>query len=52
MADRPEEECYNQSTGVDIYTLAKYQRSNQDTCFNQKPIVDIGDRVHEKKYSC
>jgi DNA-directed RNA polymerase subunit beta len=45
-ADRPEEDGID--TGVDIYTLAKYQRSNQDTCFNQKPIVDIGDRVHKK----
>jgi len=32
-------------TGVDIYTLIKYQRSNQDTCFNQKAIVNKGDRV-------
>jgi DNA-directed RNA polymerase subunit beta len=32
-------------TGVDIYSLTKYQRSNQDTCFNHKPIVNIGDRV-------
>ncbi|MDI9571232.1 MAG: DNA-directed RNA polymerase subunit beta [Pseudomonadota bacterium] len=31
--------------GVDIYNLIKYQRSNQDTCFNQKPIVVKGDRV-------
>src|ERR1035437_1460870 len=45
-ADRPEEDGID--TGVDIYTLAKYQRSNQDTCFNQKPIVDIGDRIHKK----
>jgi len=30
---------------VDIYNLVKYQRSNQDTCFNQKPIVSIGDHV-------
>ncbi len=45
-ADRPEEDGID--TGVDIYTLAKYQRSNQDTCFNQKPIVDVGDRVHKK----
>ncbi len=46
-ADHPEEDGID--TGVDIYTLAKYQRSNQDTCFNQKPIVDIGDRVHKKE---
>jgi len=32
-------------TGVDIYNLIKYQRSNQDTCFNQKPIVSKGQRV-------
>ncbi len=32
-------------TGVDIYSLTKYQRSNQDTCFNHKPIVNIGERV-------
>ncbi|WP_414514120.1 DNA-directed RNA polymerase subunit beta [Nostoc sp. PCC 9305] len=27
------------------YTLSKYQRSNQDTCLNQKPLVRIGERV-------
>ena len=30
---------------VDIYNLVKYQRTNQNTCFNQKPIVFKGDRV-------
>src|SRR4051812_7758172 len=30
---------------VDIYNLLKYQRSNQNTCLNQKPIVKRGDRV-------
>src|SRR5213595_3811268 len=30
---------------VDIYNLIKYQRSNQNTCINQKPIVKQGDRV-------
>jgi DNA-directed RNA polymerase subunit beta len=30
---------------VDIYNLTKYQRTNQNTCFNQKPIVKVGDRV-------
>src|SRR5262245_56576013 len=30
---------------VDIYSLLKYQRSNQNTCLNQKPIVKKGDRV-------
>ncbi|MGH7817598.1 MAG: DNA-directed RNA polymerase subunit beta, partial [Candidatus Binatia bacterium] len=32
-------------TGVDIYNLVKYQRSNQNTCINQRPIVVIGDQV-------
>ena len=31
--------------GVDIYTLIKYKRSNQNTCINQRPIVHIGERV-------
>jgi DNA-directed RNA polymerase subunit beta len=30
---------------VDIYNLVKFQRSNQNTCINQKPIVRSGDRV-------
>ena len=29
----------------DVYKLIKYQRSNQSTCLNQKPIVDLGQRV-------
>ena len=32
-------------TGVDIYNLVKYQRSNQNTCVNQIPIVRVGDQV-------
>jgi len=31
--------------GVDIYTLIKYKRSNQNTCINQRPIVRMGERV-------
>jgi DNA-directed RNA polymerase subunit beta len=31
--------------GVDIYRLMKYQRSNQSTCINQKPLVRVGDYV-------
>lgn len=33
--------------GVDTYKLIKYTRTNQDTCFNQKPVVKKGDRVSE-----
>ncbi|MCB0330436.1 MAG: DNA-directed RNA polymerase subunit beta, partial [Bdellovibrionales bacterium] len=32
-------------TGVDIYNLVKYRRSNQDTCITQKPIVRPGEKV-------
>jgi DNA-directed RNA polymerase subunit beta len=32
-------------SGVDIYNLVKYQRSNQNTCVNQRPIVVEGDHV-------
>jgi len=31
--------------GVDIYSLIKYSRSNQNTCINQKPLVHPGDKV-------
>ena len=31
--------------GVDIYNLRKFQRSNHSTCINQKPLVNVGDRV-------
>jgi len=31
--------------GVDIYNLVKYQRSNQNTCMNQRPLVVMGDVV-------
>jgi len=31
--------------GVDIYTLIKHKRSNQNTCINQRPIVQVGEKV-------
>ncbi|MCL4134800.1 UNVERIFIED_CONTAM: hypothetical protein GTU68_054511, partial [Idotea baltica] len=34
-------------TGVDIYKLVKYRRSNQDTCINQRPIVRQGEKIAE-----
>jgi len=33
--------------GVDIYRLMKYQRSNQNTCINQRPLVKVGDQVEK-----
>ena len=32
-------------SGVDIYNLLKFQRSNQNTCINQRPLVKVGDVV-------
>ncbi|MFC4293663.1 DNA-directed RNA polymerase subunit beta [Novosphingobium tardum] len=32
-------------SGVDIYTLQKFQRSNQNTCINQRPLVKVGEVV-------
>ena len=32
---------------LDTYKLIKYQRSNQSTCLNQRPIVDVGQKVEE-----
>ncbi|MCQ8781799.1 DNA-directed RNA polymerase subunit beta [Mangrovibrevibacter kandeliae] len=34
-------------SGVDIYRLMKFQRSNQNTCINQRPLVAVGDRVQK-----
>src|SRR5580698_7459741 len=31
--------------GVDIYSLTKYTRSNQNTCINQRPLVNAGDSI-------
>ena len=33
------------ASGVDIYRLSKFQRSNQNTCITQRPLVKVGDRV-------
>jgi DNA-directed RNA polymerase subunit beta len=33
------------ASGVDIYRLSKFQRSNQNTCINQRPLVRVGDRI-------
>jgi len=34
-------------SGVDIYNLLKFQRSNQNSCINQRPLVRVGDQVQE-----
>ena len=40
-----ESEVDDNDAGVDIYTLTKYTRSNQNTCMNQRPLVKVGDIV-------
>ncbi len=37
-------------SGVDIYTLMKFQRSNQSTCINQRPLVKVGETVDQGRH--
>ncbi len=39
------EETDFSESGVDIYNLQKFKRSNQNTCINQRPLVRVGDKV-------
>ncbi|HEU4952334.1 MAG TPA: DNA-directed RNA polymerase subunit beta [Holophagaceae bacterium] len=43
VEDDPETE--GEESGVDIYTLVKFARSNQNTCLNQRPLVKKGEYV-------
>ncbi len=40
-----DDEAVAGESGVDIYNLTKYTRSNQNTCINQRPLVRVGDIV-------
>ena len=40
-----DDETASGESGVDIYNLVKYTRSNQNTCINQRPLVSLGDVV-------
>src|SRR5271168_738143 len=42
---RATEETDPTKPGVDIYRLSKFQRSNQNTCINQRPLVRVGDKL-------
>ncbi|WP_423067689.1 DNA-directed RNA polymerase subunit beta [Devosia sp. CN2-171] len=42
---RATEETDPGKPGVDIYNLMKFQRSNQSTCINQRPLVVVGDHI-------
>ena len=42
---RSESDLEKDDLGVEIYNLKKFQRSNQSTCVNQKPLVRVGDKI-------
>ena len=43
---RATDQIESTESNVDIYSLLKYQRSNQNTCINQRPLVAVGDVVN------
>ncbi len=47
VEDTGHEEQLSREVGADIYQLVKFRRSNQNTCINQKPIVQVGQRVEK-----
>jgi DNA-directed RNA polymerase subunit beta len=44
---RATEDLDASKSGVDIYRLQKFQRSNQNTCINQRPLVNVGDILNK-----
>jgi len=44
---RATEDLDPSKSGVDIYRLQKFQRSNQNTCINQRPLVTVGDHINK-----
>src|SRR4051794_29883381 len=44
---RATEETDPTKPGIDIYRLKKFQRSNQSTCINQRPLVKVGDAIQK-----
>ncbi|QCI15739.1 DNA-directed RNA polymerase subunit beta [Buchnera aphidicola] len=40
-----ETEMHSGEAGIDIYNLTKYTRSNQNTCINQQPCVNLGENI-------
>ncbi|MBB4212400.1 DNA-directed RNA polymerase subunit beta [Rhodothalassium salexigens DSM 2132] len=49
---RATEEVDPGESGVDIYRMKKFQRSNQNTAINQRPLVKVGDRVAKGDIIC
>src|SRR6478672_3707830 len=44
-ADHQVDGTISREVTADIYSLVKFKRSNQNTCINQRPIVEVGERV-------
>ncbi|MDR0877085.1 MAG: DNA-directed RNA polymerase subunit beta [Treponema sp.] len=42
---KPSAQAVIDEDGNDLYRLVKYQRTNQDTCYNQRPVVKVGDKI-------
>ncbi len=42
-------EIDNTNSSIDTYELLKYQKSNQNTCINQKPLVQLGDKIKKNE---
>lgn len=38
-------EVFSEEHGTEVYNLPKYERSNQSTCINHRPVVHVGDHV-------
>ncbi len=49
---RAKDEADLSKSGVDIYNLLKFQRSNQNTCITQRPLVKVGDQVDAGDIIC
>jgi DNA-directed RNA polymerase subunit beta len=49
IVTRRTEQSTDGSPGVDIYNLLKIQKSNHNTCINQRPLVDVGDHVRKNE---
>lgn len=46
-ADHNVDGTISREVTADIYSLVKFKRSNQNTCINQRPIVQVGERVRK-----
>jgi len=44
-SDRKTRIAETNEKGRDVYRMVKYQRTNQDTCYNQRPIVKAGEQI-------